>query len=946
MSNSNTNLQTQTSSVLQNVTVSSCSNSNIQEKTQLSRSRCMHSLKEIKSLFKFLSETLQDYGTMPIFKRTFSQDLDLLEQHLTKDILSRTDCTTTLTDLRTTFENAFNSELKARMQNYTRYDAQSFYDAMIFNMDSLGKYMLELILHQQRTPQLLKQKKLMQTQEDHSHPIPALNVDSLKVDLVVIQNTCSEKEDSNSETASSKLVKECSLNSETKDVHAIKYKMSKAKERCMAYFRSLHSHLQVLSKDDLKGTHIEHGFRRAFMSIFGQDVDTFTSTMLLNVDQLQKQLDKDEFQEDGSMAAFWVVNNQFQKFIDSKFTLDYDSQMTDTYFVEYTGLEVQHFRDTLLQHLGNVKKSVAERTRHQRQYERRVNKRQMQTQESKIHTGKAVDNGLVVMERNGTESEVQDDSSRSGNDTDADDADIRPIYDEESMAEVGLTSILKHVKLKPMLDSSPDNQTTNYSKQSLESGNILLKKTVAQFQKDFSRMEAHCIALELKYQNQDLKLGQHGQILNETSNKAKIEKEIDVLETMNIELEHSVAKLRKDNETLKQHYKDLYDSIKITRSKTTEQTTSLLANNAELKAQIQEKVFAIAALKNDLGKLKGNSVDTKFTKTSVLGKPVLQSLRNQSVVRQPNAFKSERSQMSKLRFASQVDVNNNLSRPVTQHYLPKRRESAFAKPGHMIASSESRNSSKNMPRFSSNDMVHNHYLDEARKKTQERDRNSKTSVMPSARFQSTLMVANQNPGALITQLGCVFNANHDACITKLLKEVNSHAKIQSHKTRNSNKPVDQKSHTQKPGRQIFTRHGFSPNKTFDVYEKTSPRSDLSKDDSEPTHGSNVDIPNIHDCKQTLDLSASTSLTGQQKQRIDFSVEVSSTDTIVMTSMIELGSLSGPFFDEYFNGENQVVTKSSIVTTADASDKRQQQPDSTSSTSALATTVTADGNFDL
>ncbi|GJX15138.1 hypothetical protein Tco_0206896 [Tanacetum coccineum] len=348
----------------------------------------MHSLKEIKSLFKFLSETLQDYGTMPIFKRTFSQDLDLLEQHLTKDILSRTDCTTTLTDLRTKFENAFHSEFEERMQNYTRYDAQSFYDAMIFNMDSLRKYMLELILHQQRTPQLLKQKKLIQTQKDHSHPIPALNVDSLKVDFVVIQNTCSEKEDSNSETASNKLVKECSLNSETKDVHAIKYKMSKAKERCMAYFRSLHSHLQVLFiKDDLKGTRIEHGFKRAFMSIFGQDVDTFTSTMLLN----------------------------FQKFINSKFTLDYDSQMTDTYFVEYTGLEVQHFRDTLLQHLGNVKKSVAERTRHQRQYERRVNKRQMQTQESKIDTGKALDADLVDTESIRTDSTVQDDRSKSGN---------------------------------------------------------------------------------------------------------------------------------------------------------------------------------------------------------------------------------------------------------------------------------------------------------------------------------------------------------------------------------------------------------------------------------------------------------------------------------------------------------------------------------------------------
>ncbi|GJS64573.1 hypothetical protein Tco_0679137 [Tanacetum coccineum] len=532
-----------------------------------------------------------------------------------------------------------------------------------------------------------------------------------------------------------------------------------------------------------------------------------------------------------------------------------------------------------------------------------------------------------------------------------------------------------------MLDSSPDNQKTDYSKQSLESENILLKKTVAQFQKDFLRMEAHCIALELKYQNHALKSGQHGQILNETSNKAKIKRDIDEIETMNIKLEHSLAKLltqndhlNKENKTLKKYYKDLYDSIKITRSKTIEQTTSLLANNADLKAQIQEKVFAIAALKIDLRKLKGNNVDTKFAKTSVLGKQVLQSLRNQSVVRQPNAFKFERPQMSKQRFASQVDVNNNSSRPVTQHYLPKRRESAFAKPDHMIASSESRISSKNMPRFSSNDMVHNHYVDEARKKTQERDRNSKTSVMPSARFQSTADGSkpkprsnNQTPWSLPVSKSscvtimvapkaghslnsssfldskqfvcstchkCIFNTNHDACITKLLKEVNSRAKIQSHKTKNSTKPVDQKSHTQKPSRQIFTRHRFSPNKTFVVYEKTSPRYDLrwkptgrifkfvglrwiptgklfdsctSKDDSEPTLGSNVDISNIYKSKKTLDLSVGTSINVQKEQSFDLSAE--------------LESLFDPLFDEYFNRENQVVSKSSAVTTADASDKR-------------------------
>ncbi|GJQ94214.1 hypothetical protein Tco_0005353 [Tanacetum coccineum] len=49
-------------------------------------------------------------------------------------------------------------------------------------------------------------------------------------------------------------------------------------------------------------------------------------------------------------------------FIDSQFTLDYDSQMADKYFAEYTRIEIKQFREMLLQHMTNVKKSVAERT--------------------------------------------------------------------------------------------------------------------------------------------------------------------------------------------------------------------------------------------------------------------------------------------------------------------------------------------------------------------------------------------------------------------------------------------------------------------------------------------------------------------------------------------------------------------------------------------------------
>ncbi|GKB67687.1 hypothetical protein Tco_0929099 [Tanacetum coccineum] len=97
---------------------------------------------------------------------------------------------------------------------------------------------------------------------------------------------------------------------------------------------------------------------------------------------------------------------------------------------------------------------------------------------------------------------------------------------------------------------------------------------------------------------------------------------------------------------------------------------------------------------------------------------------------------------------------------------------------------------------------------------------------------------------------------------------------------------------------ISTGHRFSPNKTSAVYEKTSPRSDLrwkpmgrifksvglrwipigklfasctSKDDSELTHGSNVDITNIRESKQTLDLSVDTSINVQKEQSFDLSV---------------------------------------------------------------------------
>nr|GEZ67816.1 uncharacterized mitochondrial protein AtMg00810-like [Tanacetum cinerariifolium]GEZ68435.1 uncharacterized mitochondrial protein AtMg00810-like [Tanacetum cinerariifolium] len=281
------------------------------------------------------------------------------------------------------------------------------------------------------------------------------------------------------------------------------------------------------------------------------------------------------------------------------------------------------------------------------------------------------------------------------------------------------------------------------------------------------------------------------------------------------------------------------------------QVNSKTVKNADLKAQIQEKVFANVASKNELRKLKGNSVDTKFAKPSILGKPVLQPSRNQSVVRQPNAFKSERPNVLKPRFASQVDVNNVLSKPVTPHYLPKVKESVLSKPHYVIAPSSSRNSQEES--YGSNDMAHNYYLEEARKKTQERNRNLKSSVKHTTSLQNTT------------------------------NEVNSPLKVLSPKTRNNIKPVEKKNNVIKPKRWISKGYRISSNKSFVVHEKPNtsrsclrwkpmgrifktvghrwiPTGKMFIDsttmvDNEPLNGSNEDITNPYEYEQTLNVGA-------------------------------------------------------------------------------------------
>nr|GEY21640.1 retrovirus-related Pol polyprotein from transposon TNT 1-94 [Tanacetum cinerariifolium] len=112
-----------------------------------------------------------------------------------------------------------------------------------------------------------------------------------------------------------------------------------------------------------------------------------------------------------------------------------------------------------------------------------------------------------------------------------------------------------------------------------------------------------------------MKLKERIKYLRGNVKEEKIKRELEEIETINIELDHRVTKLVAENEHLKQTYKQLYDSIKSSCVRSKEQCDDLIkqvniksAENSDLNASLQEKVLVITALKNTISKLKGKAV--------------------------------------------------------------------------------------------------------------------------------------------------------------------------------------------------------------------------------------------------------------------------------------------------------------------------------------------------
>ncbi|GKB54283.1 putative reverse transcriptase domain-containing protein, partial [Tanacetum coccineum] len=177
-----------------------------------------------------------------------------------------------------------------------------------------------------------------------------------------------------------------------------------------------------------------------------------------------------------------------------------------------------------------------------------------------------------------------------------------------------------------IVNSSVDNASVNmheckkYHKletELLNKKDFIDKETYDKLFRRYTTLEKHCISLEVDTQlNHEI-----FQMENSISNHNKVKKDIEEIETINIELDHRVSKLIAENEHLKQTYKQLYESIKPTRIRSKEQCDALInqvnqksVEISDLNVGLQEKDLVITAFKDELRKLKGKDLADNVVK--------------------------------------------------------------------------------------------------------------------------------------------------------------------------------------------------------------------------------------------------------------------------------------------------------------------------------------------
>ncbi|GJT37483.1 hypothetical protein Tco_0937348 [Tanacetum coccineum] len=212
----------------------------------------------------------------------------------------------------------------------------------------------------------------------------------------------------------------------------------------------------------------------------------------------------------------------------------------------------------------------------------------------------------------------------------------------------------------------------------------------------------------------------------------------------------------------------------------------------DLKAQLQDKNIAISELKKLIEKCKGKSVDTKFDKPSVVRQPNAQRIPKPSVLGKPAPFSNslKRKYFAKKKLVLKTNESEGLSKTVTPQNLPQTatqavRNTNVIKPGmYRIASRVTHKTNVSRPQPRSNQMKdkvvpNTSHVKFKKTKVEEHPRISSISNQTKSvtACNDSLNSRTLNVNVVCATCGkCVFNVNHDACVSKFLKDVNARTK--------------------------------------------------------------------------------------------------------------------------------------------------------------------------
>ncbi|GJV21372.1 hypothetical protein Tco_1370392 [Tanacetum coccineum] len=353
---------------------------------------------------------------------------------------------------------------------------------------------------------------------------------------------------------------------------------------------------------------------------------------------------------------------------------------------------------------------------------------------------------------------------------------------------------------------------------------------------------------ELKAQSQEKdtvirKLKERIKSLSGNMNEDKVKKDIEEIETINIELDHRVSKLIAENEHLKQTYKQLYDSIKPTRIRSKEQCDALInqvnqksVEISDLNVSLQEKDLVITALKDELRKLKGkdlaDNVVTKHTIAPEMLKIDVEPIAPRLLNNRTGLLLIYLSITGTLQTCP--SINNSSDKLVVVTPKNKDKRVRFTEPvtssgntNTKIASSSnlvsnkpmlsstgvkpSTSASKSQPSSNTKkDKILQTPSSTQKNKVKTHPRTIKSSLKNKNCFvesKETANVQNSNLNANSELLcvkcnGCMLSDNHDLCVLDFINDVNARAKSKSVKKSSKRK-------LWKPTRKVFTNIGYT-----------------------------------------------------------------------------------------------------------------------------------------